>query len=140
MAKLGLADDFTLDRPRSSMRIPSLGVWAALACLGMVGIAHGQGALSPEEHSLVRYIDQHNQEAIELLKRVVNVNSGTENFAGVRQVGAIFRAEFDALGFQTRWVDGALWNRAGHLVADHSSAGLSPGGGGPRLLLIGHLD
>src|SRR5215472_6358692 len=133
MAKLGLADDFTLDRPRSSMRIPSLGVWAALACLGMVGIAHGQRALSPEEGSLARYIDQHNQEAIELLKRVVNVNSGTENFAGVRQVGAIFRAEFDALGFQTRWVDGASWNRAGHLVAEHR-------GVGPRLLLIGHLD
>jgi len=115
------------------MRISSLGVWAALACLGMVGIAHGQGALSPEEGSLARYIDQHNQEAIELLKRVVNVNSGTENFAGVRQVGAIFRAEFDALGFQTRWVDGASWNRAGHLVAEHR-------GVGPRLLLIGHLD
>jgi len=99
----------------------------------MVGIAHGQGALSPEEGSLARYIDQHNQEAIELLKRVVNVNSGTENFAGVRQVGAIFRAEFDAMGFQTRWVDGASWNRAGHLVAKHR-------GVGPRLLLIGHLD
>jgi glutamate carboxypeptidase len=98
-----------------------------------VGIANGQGALSPEELSLARYIDQHNQEAVELLKRVVNVNSGTENFAGVRQVGAIFRAEFDALGFQTQWVDGASWNRAGHLIAEHR-------GVGPRLLLIGHLD
>ena len=115
------------------MRISSLGVWAALACLGMVGVARGQSALSTEERSLARYIDQHNQEAIELLKRVVNVNSGTENFAGVRQVGAIFRAEFDALGFQTQWVDGASWNRAGHLVAEHR-------GVGPRLLLIGHLD
>jgi glutamate carboxypeptidase len=99
----------------------------------MVGVARGQSVLSTEERSLARYIDQHNQDAIELLKRVVNVNSGTENFAGVRQVGAIFQAEFDALGFQTRWVDGASWNRAGHLLAEHP-------GVGPRLLLIGHLD
>jgi glutamate carboxypeptidase len=99
----------------------------------MMGIANGQDALSPEERSLARYVDQHNQEGIELLKRVVNVNSGTENFAGVRQVGAIFREEFDALGFQTQWVDGASWNRAGHLIAEHR-------GVGPRLLLIGHLD
>lgn len=115
------------------MRIQSLGLWAAITCLSMVGIAHGQATLSPEERSLVHYIDQHREDAVELLKRVVNVNSGTENFAGVRQVGAIFRAEFDALGFQTRWVDGTSWNRAGHLIADHP-------GVGARLLLIGHLD
>ena len=49
------------------------------------------------------------------------------------QVGALFRAELDALGFETRWVDGASLERAGHLVAEHRGAG-------PRLLLIGHLD
>src|SRR4029078_755386 len=51
----------------------------------------------------------------------------------VRSVGAVFRAELDALGFKTQWVDGASWQRAGHLVADHPA-------GGPRTLLIGHLD
>jgi glutamate carboxypeptidase len=63
----------------------------------------------------------------------VNINSGTMNFAGVRRVGDAFRAELDALGFTTRWVDGAGFNRAGHLVAERT-------GRGPRLLLIGHLD
>jgi glutamate carboxypeptidase len=52
---------------------------------------------------------------------------------GVREVGRAFRAELDALGFKTRWVDGAAFKRAGHLVADHP-------GRGPRILLIGHLD
>jgi glutamate carboxypeptidase len=95
--------------------------------------ANGQSALSAEERALASYVDQHNDAGLDLLKRAVNVNSGTENLAGVRQVGAIFRAEFDALGFQTQWVDGHEWNRAGHLIAEHR-------GVGPRLLLIGHLD
>jgi glutamate carboxypeptidase len=82
---------------------------------------------------MVAYIDAHNAEALALLERVVNVNSGTQNFAGVRAVGAIFLASFDRLGFKTRWVDGAPFQRAGHLVAEHRGAG-------PKILLIGHLD
>jgi glutamate carboxypeptidase len=68
-----------------------------------------------------------------LLERLVNINSGTMNFAGVREVGSILRKELDALGFETRWVDGTPFGRAGHLVAERT-------GTGPRLLLIGHLD
>jgi glutamate carboxypeptidase len=63
----------------------------------------------------------------------VNINSGTQNHAGVREVGRILRAEYDALGFSTRWVDGATFGRAGHLVAERT-------GVGPLVLLIGHLD
>jgi glutamate carboxypeptidase len=51
----------------------------------------------------------------------------------VRRVGDIFRAQYDSLGFATRWVDGAAFHRAGHLVAEHP-------GPGPKILLIGHLD
>src|SRR6185436_20776837 len=54
-------------------------------------------------------------------------------FAGVRAVGEVFRGELQALGFTCRWVDGAPFNRAGHLVAERD-------GTGPRVLLIGHLD
>ena len=89
--------------------------------------------LTSDERSLGAYIDAHNHEALALLERVVNINSGTQNFEGVREVGRAFRAELDALGFNTRWVDGAPFKRAGHLVADHP-------GTGPRILLIGHLD
>ena len=89
--------------------------------------------LSADERALVSYVDAHNGEALALLERVVNINSGTQNFEGVRDVGRVFRAELDALGFTTRWIDGAPFKRAGHLVADHP-------GSGPRILLIGHLD
>jgi glutamate carboxypeptidase len=90
-------------------------------------------ALTPDEQTLLTYIDAHNEEALNLLERVVNLNSGTMNFEGVRVVGEAFRAEFNELGFSTRWIDGTPFGRAGHLVADHP-------GPGPRMLLIGHLD
>jgi glutamate carboxypeptidase len=89
--------------------------------------------LSADERALAGYVDAHNAEALTLLERVVNINSGTQNFEGVREVGRLFRAELDALGFKTRWVDGARFKRAGHLVAEHPGAG-------PKILLIGHLD
>src|SRR5262245_60698889 len=89
--------------------------------------------LTATERAIASYVDTHNDEAIALLEKVVNINSGTQNLAGVRQVGDIFRAELDALGFRTSWVDGAGWKRAGHLVATRT-------GRGAPILLIGHLD
>ena len=89
--------------------------------------------LSAEEQALVAFVDGHNAEALRLLERVVNINSGTQNYAGVREVGKVFLEELTALGFTARWVDGTPFKRAGHLVAEHS-------GDGPKILLIGHLD
>jgi glutamate carboxypeptidase len=88
---------------------------------------------SPTEQAITKAVDAHNAEALALLEKVVNINSGTRNFDGVRKVGDVFRAELEALGFTTQWIDGAPFQRAGHLVADHP-------GTGPRFLLIGHLD
>jgi glutamate carboxypeptidase len=91
------------------------------------------GTLNRTEKAIVAAVDKRNAEGLALLERLVNINSGTMNFSGVRQVGDVLRKELDALGFQTRWVDGAPFGRAGHLIAERS-------GTGPRLLLIGHLD
>jgi glutamate carboxypeptidase len=90
-------------------------------------------ALAPDEHAIIAHVDAHNAEALALLERAVNINSGTQNFAGVREVGKLFAAELDGLGFTTRWVDGTPFKRAGHLVAER-------GRPGRRFLLIGHLD
>lgn len=91
--------------------------------------------LSAVEREVVRQVDGRRVEAVALLERVVNINSGTMHLAGVRAVGDAFRAELDALGFATRWIDGAAFERAGHLVAERAGRGV-----GPRILLIGHLD
>jgi len=90
-------------------------------------------ALTKQERAVAKAVDSHNAAALALLERTVNINSGSLNFVGVRQVGDIFRAQYDSLGFTTRWVDGAAFHRAGHLVAEHP-------GPGPKILLIGHLD
>jgi glutamate carboxypeptidase len=108
-----------------------------LACVLLIATAptdaRQQAPLSAEEQRMVAVVDKNNADGLALLERVVNINSGTQNFAGVRDVGKVFQQEFDALGFTTRWVDGAPFKRAGHLVAEHR-------GPGPKLLLIGHLD
>jgi glutamate carboxypeptidase len=86
------------------------------ASLVVVGLALIGGAtmaareqLTPEERTIVQHIDAHQEQALALLERAVNINSGTQNFAGVREVGKLFRAELDALGFKTQWVDGAAF-------------------------------
>jgi len=112
-------------------------VLAALAAPAIAAQAGAQskaaGALSPAERTITRSVDAHNNDALALLVRLVDINSGTTNHAGVRKVADILRAQFDSLGFTTHWVDGSAFHRAGHLVAEHP-------GPGPKILIIGHLD
>ena len=103
----------------------------AALTLAVPGVASAD--LDAVETQLVAHVDAHVGEALELLRTSVDINSGTMNFDGVREVGRIFGAELDRLGFETHWVDGAAFDRAGHLVAVRD-------GDGPHLLLIGHLD
>jgi len=101
-----------------------------LLCAALIAAAQ---LSSSAERSILTAVDAGNPAALALLEKVVNINSGTHNFAGVRAVGDVFRKEFDDLGFKTTWVDGAAFKRAGHLVAEHP-------GKGPKILLVGHLD
>jgi glutamate carboxypeptidase len=122
--------------PTPNLRAGLLGLALAASPAAAPTGAAAQAArasLDDTERVLVRAVDAHNVEALALLERLVNINSGTLNLAGVRQVGDVLRAQLDSLGFTTRWVDGAAFHRAGHLVAEHE-------GEGSRLLLIGHLD
>jgi glutamate carboxypeptidase len=105
---------------------------ALLLALVLPAGARAQG-LSAVEQRIVRAVDAHVPQANALLERAVNVNSGTMNLPGVREVGRIFRVELDALGFATRWIPMDSVQRAGHLFAERQ-------GRGPRVLLIGHLD
>lgn len=90
--------------------------------------------LSANEQKMLEHIDHSNPQALQLLEKVVNINSGTMNFAGVRKVADVLIPEFEKLGFSARFEDGSAFNRAGHLIAELH------GGNGPKLLLIGHLD
>jgi glutamate carboxypeptidase len=91
--------------------------------------------ISPAEQKLLDYIDAHSTEAVTLLEQTVNIESPTENLAGVRQVGMVFKTEFESLGFTARWINmPPEMKRAGHLLAE------KPGTKGKRVLLLGHLD
>jgi glutamate carboxypeptidase len=108
-----------------------------LACLLFVGHAPAILAaqdLSQVEQQIVQYVDAHNEDAIALLERIVNINSGTMNPEGVQAVGRVLRAEFDALGFATRWISLPETDRGGHLFAEIK------GRQGQTILMIGHLD
>ena len=115
----------------------SLSALLLLACAAVPAPAKAPpGPLTSTERKLAQSVDRHLPESLQLLERAVNINSGTSNLAGVREVGRLFTAELDALGFTTRWVDGAGWGRAGHLIAERGSA--KPGL--PKIVLVGHLD
>jgi len=97
-------------------------------------IIHAQ-KISAEEQKLVDYIDAHTSEAIALLEKTVNIESPTENLAGVKQVGAVFKVGLESLGFTAKWINmPPEMKRAGHLLAEKS------GNKGKRVLLLGHLD
>lgn len=93
--------------------------------------------LDQGEQDLVRSVENRLTEEVAFLERVVNIDSGTFNPAGVAEVGRAFQQELEALGFTTRWAPlPEAMRRAGHLVADLLGAKET----GRRVLLLGHLD
>ena len=91
--------------------------------------------LSRTERKIVEKVKSLDQESISFLEKVVNINSGTLNQKGVKEVGEVFSTAFNEIGFETKWIDmPEEMNRAGHLFASVD------GDKGKKLLLIGHLD
>jgi glutamate carboxypeptidase len=106
-----------------------------LLALTLLTTAAARAQLAAPEKKAIDYIDQHIQQATQLLINSVNINSGTLNIAGVKKVGDIYAAELKRLGFTIEWVSlPDSLHRAGHLVATHI------GKKGKKLFLIGHLD
>lgn len=105
-------------------------------CVAAPLLANAQAALTPAEQKIHETVQRSHDDQVAYLERVVNIPSSTLNLAGVRKVGAAFRASFDSLGFATKWVTlPDATQRAGHLVAEHKG---KPGA--VRILLIGHVD
>ncbi|HEX2722821.1 MAG TPA: M20/M25/M40 family metallo-hydrolase, partial [Gemmatimonadaceae bacterium] len=124
--------------------MPTRGIDCLKLYAGIIGMCALAGSaraqpLSSAEQTMRSYVQQHRSEELAFLEKVVNINSGTMNHAGVRAVGAAFADELKALGFETRWV--AMppeMNRAGHLFAEHRAK--KGRGTGKTVLLLGHLD
>ncbi|MFB0911121.1 MAG: M20/M25/M40 family metallo-hydrolase, partial [Flavobacterium sp.] len=94
-------------------------------------------SLTKIEKKVNSIIDKNNDYAINLLEKVVNINSGSLNKKGVKKVGDVFAAEFESIGFTPRWIDmPEELNRAGHLFCELNTGKVK----GKKLILIGHLD
>jgi glutamate carboxypeptidase len=92
-------------------------------------------ALDKTETTIIDTLSKAKDEQLQLLMKLVNINSGTENTEGVVAVGEILRKELNAIGFETRWEQPKTTDlKAPTLVAERK------GKQGKRLLLIGHLD
>lgn len=93
-------------------------------------------ALSPAEKKMVASVDAHTEGDIALLGKMVDLNSGSRNFAGVKAMADMMRTELEPLGFTVSWTPmEQVTGRAGHLIAEHKGSGR-----GSRMLLIGHMD
>src|SRR5439155_1874603 len=113
----------------------------AAACVCFVAMASAQTAtIAPVEGAMVQAVDAETLAATALLEKLVNINSGTMNLAGVVAVKDVLVPRIEALGFKVRWEPmESLDGRAGDLVAEHAC----PAGTrkcGKRILLIGHMD
>ena len=99
-----------------------------------INSSYGQ-RLNRTEKKIVEKVKAMDQASIDFLEKVVNINSGTMNLAGVKKVGDEFSTAFQTIGFETEWIEMPKeMNRAGHLFARIQ------GKKGKKLLLIGHLD
>src|SRR5687768_3212579 len=93
-----------------------------LLAIGLLASTHalaqeGQ-SLSAAERRIAAHVDAHNAEAVALLERVVNINSGTLNPEGVRAVYEALAPELREIGFEVRYAElPREMGRGGHLVA-----------------------
>ena len=91
--------------------------------------------LNRTERKIIEKVKSLDNASLSFLEKVVNINSGTLNLSGVKEVGDVFSDAFQEIGFNTQWIEmPEEMNRAGHLFASID------GNKGNKLLLIGHLD
>lgn len=111
----------------------SIPLFAAL--LSLTAATPVWAGLSPPEAKMKATVDAEYERTVSLLEKLVNQNSGSMNFTGVKTVSEMMRAELEPLGFKVEWIDMSAAKRSGHLVATKTGKK-----GGKKLLLIAHLD
>lgn len=123
---------FTLGHTK--MKILRNAIYTLIFVIVIVPSLYGQ-SISPQEKAIADYIDAHRGDSVKLLEMLVNIESPTEDLAGVKAAGSLLKNEFESIGMAVRWIDmPAGMKRAGHLIAE------TKGTSGKRILLLGHLD
>ena len=102
----------------------------------IITLSFGFGqSLNKNEKEIQKFVEKNTNEAIDLLEKIVNINSGSLNIKGNQKVGKILQKDLDKLGFNTYWVTYPKEvKRSGHLFAEMR------GGKGKKITMVGHLD
>ena len=102
----------------------------------IITLSFGFGqSLNQNEKEIQKFVEKNTNEAIDLLEKIVNINSGSLNIKGNQKVGKILQKDLDKLGFNTYWVTYPKEvKRSGHLFAEMR------GGKGKKITMVGHLD
>ncbi|MFT6408684.1 MAG: glutamate carboxypeptidase, partial [Arenicella sp.] len=101
-------------------------------------------SLSEQEQQLIAWVDNNQDQILSELKAHVEINTGTDNIAGLDQYRNILSADLEALGFTTQTHSSAdidvLSCKGGSIqIADHLVAKRS-GSAKNRVLMNGHMD
>ncbi|NQZ23826.1 MAG: M20/M25/M40 family metallo-hydrolase [Colwellia sp.] len=115
---------------------PALLFLSVCFAYSLISSAHAKTPLDLNEQNIVKQVELALPQALKDIEQAVNINSGSMNIAGVKQVGLLAKQQLSAIGFDVQWLDGRAFNRAGHLLATHQSS--QPNA--VKILMIGHLD
>ncbi|AOV08550.1 M20 family metallopeptidase [Sporosarcina ureilytica] len=78
------------------------------------------------------YLERQEEEMLTLLEKLVNIDSGSMNKAGVDKVGQILLEEYEKLGFQVDVIPQEV--QGNHLVIRHKKATT------PTIMAVAHMD
>lgn len=98
--------------------------------------AFAKTSLDINEQNIVKQVELSLPLALKEIEEAVNINSGSMNFEGVKQVGLLAKQQLSDIGFKVEWLDGSAFNRSGHILATHNSTNPNA----LKVLMIGHLD
>jgi len=109
-------------------------VAAAIATAALIG-AHATSSLAAQRDDAVyRAAEAHRDSALELLKTIVNIDSGSGDIAGGQQIERVLSGLLQTLGAEVRTVPAEVATVAPNLVA------VFHGTGKAKVLIIAHID
>ncbi len=113
----------------------AMNLTAGMVCAGFAlllgGTAH---AAAPRDEAVYRAVEANRADAIELLKTIVNIDSGSGDVAGGERVESILAARLKASGAEIRYERAEAPGLPANLVA------VLHGTGKAKILIIAHID
>ncbi len=116
----------------------------APAAMAQTEISPAEITLSESEQAMVAWVDENRQAILDELETHVNMNTGTENIAGLDAYRDLLQADLEELGFQTETHPAPsveiLTCAGGEMAFADNLVGTLRGGSTRRIFMNGHMD